>query len=50
MDYEEFKRQLKEMHGKIKSDTRLSEQESNDLRAAIIMLIMHTNHRIADGV
>lgn len=49
MNYTEFKTQLMVLRTKILDDPKLSDQEREDLKAAILMLIMHVNHRIEDG-
>lgn len=49
MDYIEFKNQLMVLRTKVLDDPKLSEREREDLKASILVLIMHVNHRIADG-
>lgn len=49
MNYDDFKTQLIVLRTKILDDSKLSEREREDLKAAILVLIMHVNHRKADG-
>lgn len=49
MNYDSFKTQLMVLRTMILDDPKLSEQEREDLKASILLLIMHVNHRKAEG-
>jgi len=49
MNYSALKSQLRELRRKILADPDLSDQEREDLKLAVIVLLMHIAHREADG-
>lgn len=49
MNYDALKDQLKQLRGLIVNDDTLTDRELDDLKASILVLIMHIEHRKADG-
>ena len=48
MNYSALKGQLRELRKKIVEDPKLSDQEREDLKLAVIVLLMYIAHREAD--
>lgn len=49
MDYTALEDQLKELRSTVITDPKLSKEEREDLKLAIVVLLILVNHRIADG-